>query len=166
MSVAALKTSAASSAAGSIQTITTGVNDALPTATNIVGKLADLKAELGSPYRMGSRWQISRAVESLLHKAKTAAAGDWYFDPVNGIMKLLGYPVDINDHIDDGTGANEIAVYFGNFRRGLILAEHRMLTIANEYRETRPGACTFFSQGRTAGHVWDGAAVVALLEGT
>ena len=62
-------------------------------------------------------------------------------------MKLLGYPVDINDHIDDGTGADEIAVYFGNFRRGLILAEHRMLTIANEYRETRPGACTFFSAG-------------------
>ena len=70
-------------------------------------------------------------------------------------MTIAGYPAVVNDLFDDGTGDAEISAGFGNWRRGMLMAESDDLVIAEKYMETRPGACTFFSQGRVDAVVQD-----------
>ena len=163
--IAAAKASVRSSGTGTFAAVTSGVNDAVPTDATVLGKIIDMIAEVEAAYLMGASFQIGRKLHSSLLKATSGSGGEYAFEPALGIRTIEGYPVRLNDHAD-ASGANTVFGYFGNWRRGMILGEHASLIIADEYYETRPGAVTFFGQGRTVGVVRDGKAVSGLLEGT
>ena len=158
---AALKAGVTAGGGRTYQKVNTGVANALPTSENVWGKVVDIIETIKTPYRMRSRFHISRSVEALLHRA--SAPEGWYaFNPALGLMTIAGYPVHVNDHCEDGNAAGEVSAVFGDFMRGVICASGNPLIIAEEYEQTRPGAMTYFSNGRTVGAARDPEALTGL----
>ena len=150
---------------GGITAVPTGAAAALPAATAAVDKAADMVAAVSAPYRMGAVWHISRAFEAVLNIARSSANGEYAFNPAMGVMTLLGYPVRVNDSLEDGGTASDISAVFGSFRNGIALGERATLDIEdNPY--TTPGHRTFYAMGRDGNVVWHPEALVALSTGT
>ena len=124
----------------------------------------DLIEATPAAYRMGAILSISRSVEGLLSQHQ-ASSGGYAFNAALGVMTVHGYPVYVSDHLEMGGAGGQVSALFGNFRRGLILAESEMLIIGDTYEQTRPGAVTFFSEGRAKGSVRDFNAISGLITG-
>ena len=162
--VSAMKASVTSSDAKSFAQVKTGVDNALPAKGDVLGKVADLISALDPQYLMMAEFQIGTALHAALMKETAGTNGDYAFNPDRGVREIEGYPVRLNGHIDKAA-AGAVMGYFGDFRRGVILGEGQRLIIADEYGQTRPGAITFFSNGRCVSGVRDYKAVAGLIEG-
>ena len=157
---AVIKTSVnAAGRGGAFARVPTGLQAALPTAENIIAKMADLKAAIGSPYLPGAIYVASKELEARIITGN--ASNIYAFDIPRGITTLFGYPLVRFDYADSGGAANDVSGYFGNFRRGLYLCERTSLEL-NRYMETNPGSVTYFGRGRFSQFKVDGSAVAGL----
>ena len=127
---ARLKADMVSDTAGSLAKVTTGAANAHPTKANWVKKLGEMTSQIAGDYRSGCTWHFSPEAYGA---AVAAADGEFAFSVSEGITRLLGYPVRINDRLDAGTGSGsngQISVMFGNWRRTNTLAERTGLDIS------------------------------------
>ena len=145
--------------------IKTGVAANLPTVANVYGKIVDVFSELTTRYRMMARWYLSRALEGRLLQSTTGTGGEYTFDPVLGVRTIEGYPTTVTDHLEDGTTADDLSCLFGNLRYALIHASGNTLLIGEEYRQTRPGAITFYSEGRFKAAIYHTDAIAGMTTG-
>ena len=157
---AVIKASVANNAAGNFAAVTTGVAAALPATGDVIAKMADLKAAIGSAYLAGAIYVVSKELEARVISGN--ASNIYAFDVPRGITTLFGYPLIRFDYADAGSAANQVSGYFGNFRRGLYLCERTSLEL-NRYMETNPGSVTYFGRGRFSQFKVDGDAVAGLV---
>ena len=164
---AAIKTSAASSTAGTITEVATGVAAGLPaTAGALVTKLAEMVAAVPSGYRPNCSFQLSRAVEQLLFGATSGTGGDFAFDQTMKLRMFRGYPIRVADAFEDGNAADECSASFGDHFSGVVQVNGSPMIIARAMYEVQPGRVTFFTSMRGQGVVRDGRAMSALITGT
>ena len=87
-------------------------------------KLIDLVQALRPPYRQGASWVMNSATLARIRKFKTSA-GEFLWAPslaAGQPATLLGYPVVEAEDMPD-IAANALAVAFGNFRLGYLIAD-------------------------------------------
>ena len=137
-----------------ITNVPTGVAATLPTDTNFMAKATAVTQAIPTSYRSGSVFVISKPVEARLQALEKSDGAGFAFDPATGISTLLGWPVVVTDHLEDGATANDVSLVFGNLRMGLICGDSETFYMA-EYSETKPGAITFFSRMRYVYTLWD-----------
>lgn len=137
--------------------VNTGVAANLPTS---IGPWTDLMAALDSAYRDSAMWVMSRNAYAHLRQTTQGGTGsDLLFDPATGKPTFLGYPILINDHLDDGTTAGDNAVYFGDFAAGTVIVSRKSMNISR-HEDTVPGAMYYYGNMRSRGVVWDANAIV------
>ena len=166
-----IESSVESSSSGSFSSINTGTASSatdlgLPTAANIIGKLADLIAVLDTPYRDGIVIFCTRAFYAQLKKATTGTAGAWAYDPAMRAERYDGIPIIATSHIANATSAtSQMVAFAGDLAAGITLAEGVPLRV-EEYDETLPGSTTYFAQMHYLYVVTDRNAVVGMKTGT
>ncbi len=144
---------------GITQAVNTGAAAALPTVEKVIGKLAEMKATLKSPYvHAGSMFVVSRQLMALLHQSKT---NELNFDPKVGIYTLFGYGIEADDYLETGLTAGHVSAYFGDFSRGMIMGTTNNV-VTERFLETTPGAITYFSHMRFKNVAYDADALVGL----
>jgi HK97 family phage major capsid protein len=137
--------------AASITDVATGSAAALPTAANIVGKLNDMIASVGSAYLPTAKFYVSRALYSAIASSNNTTLN---FDPATKLMTLSGYPVVVVDVLDAGNVANHVSGYFGAMDAALVMAARKTLDISR-MDQTRPGSMTYFGDARFSFAGWD-----------
>ena len=140
----------------------TGQAAKLPTTANITAKLQEMIGAIEPQYLVGASWQIGQALHARIMAGTLGSGAGYDFDPALGVRTIEGYPVRLNGHFEAGSTADDVSGAFGNFRRGVVLVEHSIVTIADEYMQTRPGSITFHGNGRCAAVVRDANAVTRL----
>ena len=143
--------------------VTTGVNtgtDRLPTAANVIGRMANIREAMGSGY--GNRtWIVSRELMGRLQESNNTTLN---FDPRMGVQTLFGDPVIVIDDLEaSGTTGNLVGAY-GDFSRGLAMCSNSEMMIGR-YDQTRPGSMTYFGHARFKHAVWDTSALVTFKVG-
>ena len=145
-----------------ITEVNSGVATGLPPssgANNIIVKLNDMVAGLSSAYLSPNcRWYMSRGAFA---RASASNNTTLNYDPVTRVSTILGFPVYVSDHLDAGTSANDLPIYFGDLSKGLFFATRSNVTIERFY-ETSPGFVTYFSYLRSKSVVWDTSALVRM----
>ena len=145
-----------------ITNVTTGVAATLPTDANLVAKLSEMVKTIGTEYRPQCVWLISKAVEARINAHEKSSGAGFSKDIANGFMRLLGYPVVVSDHMQDGDTANDVSIVFGNFGRGLLCGDRETLMLS-EHPDTFPGRVTWFGRMRYAYTLWDTLGLVGMI---
>lgn len=163
-SIAKLK-AAAAAASSDIETIHTGVEDALPAVGDVYGKLLDLIGAITEAYSSNGVLMVSKALYVLLSKS-TQTGGGLDFDPVMRIRTLDGYPLFVNDYLETPVATNmndasQLVAVFGDFSLGWVILDAVGASISR-YEQTRPGAITYFGRAKWVQGEWDGRALAVL----
>ena len=131
-------------------------------AANPQERLIDLVQSLRAPYRQGAAFVMNAATVARIRKFKTAdGAFIWQPGLVAGQpATLLGYPVvEAEDMPDIAAGA--LAVAFGNFRLGYLIAERNETAILRDPYSNKPFV-GFYATKRIGGCVVNGEAIKLL----
>jgi HK97 family phage major capsid protein len=131
-------------------------------AANPQERLIDLVQSLRAPYRQGASFVMNAATVARIRKFKTSdGAFIWQPGLVAGQpATLLGYPVvEAEDMPDIAAGA--LAVAFGNFRLGYLIAERSETAILRDPYSNKPFV-GFYATKRIGGCVVNGEAVKLL----
>jgi HK97 family phage major capsid protein len=146
---------------GTLQFIKTGVAGGFP-ASNPQDKLIDLVQALRSPYRQGASFVMNSATAAAIRKFKTAdGAFLWQPGLVAGQPDtLLGYPVVEAEDMPD-IAANALAIAFGNFRAGYLIAERSETQILRDPFTNKPFV-HFYATRRVGGQVMNSEAIKLL----
>jgi len=160
----AAPTSAAADGArpfGTLQFLATGVAGGFP-ASNPQDKLIDFVQTLRSPYRQGATFVMNSATAARIRKFKTAdGAFLWQTGLVAGQPDtLLGYPVVEAEDMPD-VAADALAVAFGNFRAGYLIAERAETQILRDPYTNKPFV-HFYATRRVGGQVMNSEAIKLL----
>ena len=110
---------------GTFQHVLTGTNGAFGADPNGAEKLIDLVHTLKAGYRRGAVWLMSKATTGAVRKLKDGAGRFvWTDSLLPGIpSNLLGYPVFEAEDMPVLTGTGNLAIAFGNFRRGYTIVD-------------------------------------------
>ena len=129
-----------------IQNVKTGVNDALPAAAAIHGKMIDLIAKVGPQFRESPAccFQVSVAVDALMRKVTANGNSEFAFDQSLGLFTFNGFPWKVNGYLSSQSAANQAYALFGNFFSSGVIYENPDLLI-RMYYETSPGQIVFFT---------------------
>ena len=144
--------------AASFTAVNTGLATALPAATAIVAKLADMASNLSSAYTPNAKWYMSREALSVVRQSNDTVLN---FDASLGLFTIFGYAVVIVDQIADGTTAADNSVYFGDMSKGLAVVSRKELEISR-FMETSPGMVTYFGDLRSKAAAWDLSSLIVL----
>ncbi|HST37115.1 MAG TPA: phage major capsid protein [Allosphingosinicella sp.] len=146
---------------GTLQFIKTGVSGGFP-ASNPQDKLIDLVQALRSPYRQGAAFVMNSATASAIRKFKTAdGAFLWQPGLTGGAPDtLLGYPLVEAEDMPD-VAANALAIAFGNFRAGYLIAERAETQILRDPFTNKPFV-HFYATKRIGGQVMNSEAIKLL----
>jgi HK97 family phage major capsid protein len=131
-------------------------------AANPQEKLIDLVQSLRAPYRQGACFVMNAATVARIRKFKTSdGAFIWQPGLVAGQpATLLGYPVvEAEDMPDIAAGA--LAVAFGNFRLGYLIAERSETAILRDPYSNKPFV-GFYATKRVGGCVLNAEAIKLL----
>jgi HK97 family phage major capsid protein len=143
---------------GSIQYVPSGAAGGF-TATNPQDRLIDLVQSLRAPYRQGAAFVMNSATLSVIRKFKTAD-GAFLWQPALSEGRtdtLLGYPVIESEDMPD-IAANALAIAFGNFRAGYLIAERAETAILRD-PFTRKPFVHFYAVKRVGGGVTNSEAI-------
>ena len=145
---------------GSLQYVPSGA--AGDFAANPQDKLIDLVQTLRSPYRQGAVWVMNSATLARIRKFKTTdGAFLWTPGLVAGqAATLLGYPVIESEDMPD-IGANALAIAFGNFKAGYLIAERTETAILRDPYSNKPFV-NFYAVKRIGGCVSNSEAIKLL----
>jgi len=156
----AAPTSSASDAArafGTLQYLASGA--AGDFAANPQDRLVDLVQSLRGPYRQNGTWVMNSATLARIRKFKTSD-GAFIWTPglsVGQPATLLGYPViEAEDMPDIAAGA--LAIAFGDFRSGYLIAERGETGILRDPYSNKPFV-NFYASKRIGGCVSNSEAI-------
>jgi HK97 family phage major capsid protein len=146
---------------GTLQVVHTGVAGGFP-ASDPQDRLIDLVQSLRPPYRQGAVFVMNSATASRIRKFKTA---DGAFLWAPGLTAgqpdtLLGYPVVEAEDMPD-VAADSLAVAFGNFRAGYLIAERTETQILRDPFTNKPFV-HFYATKRIGGQVANSEAIKLL----
>jgi HK97 family phage major capsid protein len=146
---------------GTLQYLETGVDGGFP-ASNPQDKLIDLVQALRSPYRQGAVFVMNSATAARIRKFKTSdGAFLWQPGLVAGQPDtLLGYPVVEAEDMPD-VATNALAIAFGNFRAGYLIAERAETQILRDPFTNKPFV-HFYATKRVGGQVMNSEAIKLL----
>ena len=146
---------------GTLQYLETGVDGGFP-AANPQDKLIDLVQALRSPYRQGAVFVMNSATAARIRKFKTTdGAFIWQPGLVAGQPdSLLGYPVVEAEDMPD-VASNALAIAFGNFRAGYLIAERAETQILRDPFTNKPFV-HFYATKRVGGQVMNSEAIKLL----
>jgi HK97 family phage major capsid protein len=122
-------------------------------------RLIDLVQSLRAPYRQGAVFVMNSATLSVIRKFKTAD-GAFLWQP--GLAEgradtLLGYPVIESEDMPD-IAANALAIAFGNFKAGYLIAERSETAILRDPFSRKPFV-HFYAVKRVGGAVVNSEAI-------
>jgi HK97 family phage major capsid protein len=143
---------------GTLQVIGSGAEGAFP-AVNPQDKLIDLVQALRPPYRQGAVFVMNSSTAAAIRKFKTAdGAFVWQPGLVSGQPDtLLGYPVvEVEDMPD--VEADSVAIAFGNFKAGYLIAERTETQILRDPYTHKPFV-HFYATKRVGGQVVNSEAI-------
>jgi HK97 family phage major capsid protein len=146
---------------GTLQFLGTGTAGGFP-ASNPADKLIDLVQTLRSPYRQGAVFVMNSATAASIRKFKTAD-GAFMFQPslaAGQPATLLGYPLIEAEDMPD-IAAGSLAIAFGNFRAGYVVAERNATTILRDPYTHKPYV-HFYATKRIGGQVVNSEAIKLL----
>ncbi|MBY0582431.1 MAG: phage major capsid protein [Sphingomonas sp.] len=131
-------------------------------AANPQDKLIDLVQSLRAPYRQGAVFVMNSATLARIRKFKTTdGAFIWTPGLVAGQpATLLGYPVIEAEAMPD-IAANTLAIAFGNFRAGYLIAERTETAILRDPYTNKPFV-NFYATKRIGGCVSNSEAIKLL----
>lgn len=143
---------------GTLQHVASGAAGGFA-ATNPQDKLVDLIQALRSPYRQGASFVMNSATLSVIRKFKTSD-GAFLWQP--GLIEgrpdtLLGYPVVEAEDMPD-IAANALAIAFGNFRAGYLIAERAETAVLRDPFTNKPFV-HFYATKRIGGAVSNSEAI-------
>lgn len=146
---------------GTLQFLETGVDGGFP-ASNPQDRLIDLVQALRSPYRQGAVFVMNSATAARIRKFKTSdGAFIWQPGLVSGQPDtLLGYPVVEAEDMPD-VATNALAIAFGNFRAGYLIAERAETQILRDPFTNKPFV-HFYATKRLGGQVTNSEAIKLL----
>jgi HK97 family phage major capsid protein len=151
----------ATRAFGTLQFLKTGVAGGFP-ASAPQDKLVDLVQSLRTPYRQGAVFVMNSATAAAIRKFKTDD-GAFLWQP--GLAagqpdSLLGYPLVEAEDMPD-VAANALAIAFGNFRAGYLIAERQETQILRDPYTHKPFV-HFYATKRIGGQVMNSEAIKLL----
>jgi len=122
-------------------------------------RLIDLVQALRGPYRQGASFVMNAATLARIRKFKTSdGAFVWQPSLAAGVpATLLGYPVVEAEDMPD-VGANALAIAFGNFTAGYIIAERTETVILRDPYSNKPFV-NFYATKRVGGCVSNSEAI-------
>ncbi|TXC72161.1 phage major capsid protein [Sphingomonas ginsenosidivorax] len=128
-------------------------------AANPQERLIDLVQSLRGPYRQGASFVMNASTLARIRKFKTSdGAFVWAPSLAAGQpATLLGYPVVEAEDMPD-IGANALAIAFGNFRAGYIVAERSETAILRDPYSNKPFV-SFYATKRVGGCVTNSEAI-------
>ncbi len=143
---------------GTLQYTASGAAGGFP-ATNPQDRLIDLVQSLRAPYRQGAAFVMNAATLAVIRKFKTAdGAFLWQPGLVEGQAdRLLGYPVIESEDMPD-IAANSLAIAFGNFKAGYLIAERAETAILRDPFSHKPFV-HFYAVKRVGGGVTNAEAI-------
>jgi HK97 family phage major capsid protein len=122
-------------------------------------RLIDLVQSLRGPYRQNGTWVMNSATLARIRKFKTSD-GAFIWTPglsVGQPATLLGYPVIEAEDMPD-IGANALAIAFGDFRSGYLIAERGETGILRDPYSNKPFV-NFYATKRIGGCVSNSEAI-------
>jgi HK97 family phage major capsid protein len=146
---------------GTLQFIKTGIAGGFP-AVAPQDKLIDLVQSLRTPYRQGAVFVMNSATAAAIRKFKTDdGAFLWQPGLVSGQPdSLLGYPLIEAEDMPD-VAANALAIAFGNFQAGYLIAERSETQILRDPYTHKPFV-HFYATKRIGGQVMNSEAIKLL----
>ncbi|RZF60754.1 phage major capsid protein [Sphingomonas populi] len=150
-------TNDAARAFGTLQYLASGA--AGDFAANPQDRLIDLVQSLRGPYRQNASWVMNSATLARIRKFKTTD-GAFIWAPglaVGQPATLLGYPVIEAEDMPD-VAANALAIAFGDFRAGYLIAERNETAILRDPYSNKPFV-TFYATKRIGGCVSNSEAI-------
>lgn len=145
---------------GTLQYLATGAAGAF--AANPEEKLIDLVQALRAPYRQGASWVMNSATLARIRKFKTSE-GQMLWQPglaAGQPATLLGYPVVEAEDMPD-IAANSLAIAFGNFQAGYLIAERGETQLLRDPYSNKPFV-HFYASKRLGGMVSNSEAIKLL----
>jgi len=128
-------------------------------ATNPQDRLIELVHALRAPYRQGASWVMNASTLATIRKFKTSD-GAFIWQPGLAAGQpdmLLGYPVVEAEDMPD-IAAGSLAVAFGNFRAGYLIAERTETSILRDPYSNKPYV-HFYATKRLGGAVTNSEAI-------
>ncbi len=122
-------------------------------------RLVDLVQSLRAPYRQGASWVMNASTLARIRKFKTTDGMPLWQPSLAGGQPamLLGYPVVEAEDMPD-IAANALAIAFGNFRAGYLIAERSETAILRDPYSNKPFV-GFYATRRIGGCVADSEAI-------
>jgi len=143
---------------GSLQYVASGAAGGFP-ASNPQDRLIDLVQSLRAPYRQGAVFVMNAATLAAIRKFKTSD-GAFLWQPsltAGQPATLLGYPVIEAEDMPD-IAANSLAIAFGNFAHGYVIAERNETSILRDPFTNKPFV-HFYAVKRIGGAVANSEAI-------
>ena len=128
-------------------------------AANPQDRLIDLVQSLRGPYRRNGTWVMNAATLARIRKFKTSD-GAFIWSPglsAGQPAMLLGYPVVEAEDMPD-IAANALAIAFGDFRSGYLIAERGETAILRDPYSSKPFV-NFYATKRIGGCVSNSEAI-------
>lgn len=147
----------ATRAFGTLQYVASGA--ASDFGSNPQERLIDLVQSLRAPYRQGAHFVMNAATLARIRKFKTSD-GAFVWQPslaAGQPATLLGYPVIEAEDMPD-IAANALAIAFGNFRAGYLIAERQETVILRDPYSNKPFV-NFYATKRVGGCVSNSEAI-------
>lgn len=143
---------------GTVQYVASGTAGAFP-AANPADKLVDLIHSLRAPYRQGAVFVMNSSTLAVIRKFKdSTGAFIWQPSLAHGSpATLLGYPVVEADAMPD-IGASALAIAFGNFSAGYIVAERGETAVLRDPYSNKPFV-HFYATRRVGGAIANSEAI-------
>lgn len=121
--------------------------------------LVDFSYSLTAPYRQGAVWLMNSSTAASIAKMKD---GDGNYIWREAFLAgqpatLLGYPVEIDEGMP-AIGAGNLAVAFGNFKRGYLINDRTGIRTLRDPYTNKPYV-NFYTTKRVAGGVIDPNAI-------
>jgi HK97 family phage major capsid protein len=145
---------------GTLQYLASGA--AADFGANPQERLIDLVQSLRAPYRQGACFVMNAQTLARIRKFKTAD-GAFVWQPslsAGQPASLLGYPVVEAEDMPD-VAANALAIAFGNFRAGYVVAERSETAILRDPYSNKPFV-GFYATKRVGGAVANSEAIKLL----
>lgn len=132
-----------------------------PTDANLTAALIKLVAALRVPYR-GNAGFVMNGNTAVRLRSIVDSNGRYLWAPTGNLIEgvehpLLGYPVTIDDHMDD-IGAGAFPIAFGDFRQGYVVVDRAGVRIERD-AVTQKGRIIFDTYKRVGGGAGDFNAV-------
>jgi HK97 family phage major capsid protein len=145
--------------------VVTGLSGAFP-ASNPSDVLVDLVYTLKAGYRQNAHWVMNRSTQAAIRKLKDAE-GNYIWQPAaiaGGQATLMNFPIAESEDMP-AIGANALAIAFGDFRQGYLIADRVGVRVLRDPYTSKP-YIFFYTTKRVGGGVMDFDAIKLLKFGT